>query len=96
MNNRNSRLTVKRMLQLGSGFAFLLTLAISLTAYFQFGKSRDEIRSLLANDVVLSHMVSEAKADMLTFRRFERDFLLNIDRRGGKAGQIPGRAWRKI
>lgn len=78
MNTSNSRLTVKRMLQLGSGFAFLLTLAISLTAYLQFGKSRDDIRDLLEADVVLLHMASEAKADMLILRRFEKDFLLNI------------------
>lgn len=78
MNTSNSQLTVKRMLQLGTGFAFLLTLAISLTAYVQFGKSKEEIRDLLEEDVILLHMASEAKADMLTLRRFEKDFLLNI------------------
>ncbi|OGR07789.1 MAG: hypothetical protein A2511_05005 [Deltaproteobacteria bacterium RIFOXYD12_FULL_50_9] len=73
-----SRLTVQKLLQIGFGLAIFLVLLTGLSAYWQFRENVKLIQKILTQDAPILVTAEQLGKGLLTLRRYEKDFIINI------------------
>lgn len=70
--------TVKKLLLLGFGLAFILVVGLNSVSLWQFQGNKAGVVMLTESDMPLALTLKEIQKEILMHRRYEKDFLLNI------------------
>lgn len=66
--------------EIAIGFALLIaiTLVIGVIGYIGLNNAEGDIKEVVEQDVLFASKVNNAEVSLLTLRRYEKDFLLNV------------------
>ncbi|MBU4117185.1 MAG: MCP four helix bundle domain-containing protein [Proteobacteria bacterium] len=79
MNSTTSKkMTIKTLLKMAFGLAALITLVIGSVSYFEFNNTQATTDEILSKEAPLLMDTESLVAGLLTLRRYEKDFFLNI------------------
>jgi len=79
MNSTQSKkMTIKTLLKIAFGLAALITLVIGSVSYLEFNNNQTTTEAILSEDAPLLLDTNDLVSKMLTLRRYEKDFFLNI------------------
>ena len=76
MNSKKT--TIKTLLKIAFGLAAFIILVIGSISYVQFNSNQENTEEILSKDAPLLLDTNDLVSGMLTLRRYEKDFFLNI------------------